>query len=183
MSGIVGKSPNMKSGVLGKAPKGQVVQFQHSDYVNKRNHGWYTTGSHNSFSQTAYSCGLTMTNCTVGNVIAIYGDVGGYMGEHDRSATFTWLVNDGANSWANIGDLATGSGGMGTASGDGLNQVYVHATTDWEVVQQSVGWYYVQPTSGASIEFRLVGRANGTDSVNLFNNSGRSKAWALEISQ
>ena len=181
MGGIVGVSSNMKSGVLNKAPKGQVVQFQHSDYVNKRNHGWYTTGSHNSFGSSAYSCGLTMANCTVGNVIAIYGDVGGYLGEHDRSASFTWLVNDGANSWANLGSLATASGGMGGETQ--LGDIYIHSGSDWGVQQLALVWYYVQSTSGASIEFRLCGQANGTDSVNIFQNNGKSKAWALEISQ
>ena len=168
---------------MGKAPKGQVVQFTHSDYVNKRHHGWYVanTGAAGAYVTSSYSCGLTLTDCKVGNVIAIYGDVGGYLGEQDRSASFTWLVNDGANSWANLASLATGSGGMG-GSAD-LGSIYINHTTDWGVQQQALGWYYVQPSSGASIEFRLCGKSGGDDSGNIFQNDGQSKAWALEISQ
>ena len=181
MSGVIGLSPNMKSGVLGKEQKGQVVQFAHSDFVNKRNHGWYVTTANNNYGNSAYSCDLLLTNCKVGNVIAIFGDVGGYLGEQDKSAQFTWLVNDGANNWANIGNLATGSGGMGGEAD--LGSIYINHTTDWGVQQQALGWYYVQPTSGASIEFRLCGKCGGSGSANIFQNDGRSKAWALEITQ
>ena len=158
MSGIVGYSGS-KSGVASKAGIGQVVQVQHTDWVNLRTHDWIGN-NHNDFTWGRHSSKMTFTNCGIGNKILLFGAPVGYMGVNDYAVQWNWMVKDSANNEVTISDLAIASGGMGGAAL--LSSFYNHeGAEDFGQSNGVLGHYTVQPTSGSSIEFRLALRTGG----------------------
>ena len=163
----------LDSGVF---PAGHVIQVKTSDFKNKRSGGGWNTS--NSYSWSKYSCAVTMTNCTAGNKIMLIGTDAGYQGEWDKATDWTWFVKDGANNEINISDLAESSGGM--EGSINLASLYINnSAQDWGSNTGINGWYIVQASSGASIEFRMCAKVN-TDSTNIWN-SQCSTGIGMEI--
>lgn len=170
MSGIVGYSGS-KSGIAGKGHIGQVVQIAHKTWASGDAYNWIGT-SHTDWSWSRHSASLSFTNCGIGNKILLHGASSGYMGHNDYGIQWTWAVKDGANNEVNLGDLATGSGGMGGS--DRLSSFYNHeGAEDYGMTTGCLGYYIVQPTSGSSIEFRQLLKTGG--------GSTQSNVWLEQL--
>ena len=166
LSGTANAIGTVTSGTLALTfPSGHIIQTKPSDYTNKRSIGSWVTST--SYSWSTYSCAITMTNCVAGNKIILMGTESGYQGEFDKSTEWTWFVKDGANNEVNISDLAESSGGM--EGNNNLSSLYINnSAQDWGSVMGVNGWYIVQASSGASIEFRICTKVN-TASTNIWN--------------
>ena len=168
MSGIIGQQSHSVSGMIAKGVAGSVVQWKHGDWTGVNNYGWISS-NHTDWSWSRRSTEMTFTNCTPGNKILLLGAPSGYMGINDRSVNWGWAVADGANNQVPLGTLAIASGGMGNTNA-GFAQTaafYNHeGSEDYGASNGVLGHYTVQPTSGASIEFRMLLRVGGGASSN-----------------
>ena len=162
MSGVINTAGYSRGtgGVANNTIKGSVVQVRHGDWANLRGHDWISY-NHNDFTWSRHSSAMTFTNCGIGNKILLHGAPTGYMGVNDKGVHWTWMVKDGANNEVDVGDLATASGGMG-GNTQILASFYNHeGAEDYGASNGVLGYYVVQPTSGASIEFRLGLKTGG----------------------
>ena len=161
----------------GTFPAGHVVQVQTSDWASKRAVGGWVTS--NSYAWGTYALGFTMSNCTAGNKIILFGIDTGYQGEHDKGTYWSWFINDGANTQVALSNLAVGSGGMGGDT-DITSSFYINSSAqDWGSTGGTIGYYTVQSSSGNSIECRLCVRVSNS-SENIWN-SQYSIGYGMEV--
>ena len=173
MSGVIGVSPNMKSGRLGKFPTGTVVQYKHGDWTNVNNYGWISS-NHNDWSWSRRSTEMTFTNCTPGNKLVLWGAPSGYMGLNDKAVHWTWFIDDAANNEFNLAEGGTASGGMG---GNGVMAAFYNheGSEDFGQSNGVMATYEIQPTSGGTVECRMLLQASGTGS-NLWL---EQRSWSI----
>ena len=147
MSGIVGTSPNMKSGRLGVFPTGHII---------KQTHGESFTGNNDTTSSSYTASGLSLAcTFTAGNKIWIVASVwiGAWNGGDDTGSYFKFY--DETNSAELVGPTE-----------DAYS--YVHAqggTAGWEGLHPFSQVY--TPPSGTSITFQIYHKVNwgGTSRV------------------
>ena len=137
MSGIIGVSPDMRSGVLGKAPKGRVLQTKHSSNAST------VTFSQTRLSHSDIVPAITITLTNPNNAILVTAELNlsKNAGNYPALSCGVWWSISGGTQNASLHDAFTGYAGLNTEN--------------WYFVEPALAYHL--PNTSAELTYRLVG--------------------------
>ena len=156
MSGVIGTSPDMLSGVVGKYPAGHVLQVQTSTVTTTI---YSTTQDWNDIDSTNLAVSLTMSSAS-NKVLVIWS---GGIGMHNGWTPVTRVVRDYATAGSStVSATSTGSGPAGVSIAPGYSDSQESSADQTAhffdtpgapagtAIQYKMQWYGRQDATGAN---------------------------------
>lgn len=137
MSGIIGVSPDMRSGVLGQAPKGRVLETKHSSNASVVTF----SQTNNSYSDILTAITITLTNPSNAILVTAETNLTKGGGNYPALKCAVWWSIAGGTQNSVLHEAFTGYAGPNTEN--------------WYFVEPVLAYHL--PASGAELTYRLVG--------------------------